>query len=540
MARPDRAGKSDFASAARLPPYCVPVRSELLRVVALFLVPALGMAQPVINVGSKRFTESYILAEIVTQSIRKAGANAVHRPGLGNTAVLFSALRSGSIDVYPEYTGTIAIELLRLDRVPERSELDSALAPLGLAVGVPLGFSNSYALAMREDEAARLGIESVSDLARHPGLRLALSQEFLNRKDGWPALARAYGLAPEQVRGLDHGLAYEAVAGGRVDVIDVYSTDAKIERYRLRVLRDDRGFFPAYEAVLLYRRTLPDRSPAAWRAIGQLEGRIDNTQMIGMNAQAELGGAAFGAIAEAFLERRATPAAGDETFRYRPILPALLGPDLGRLTLQHLFLVFASLVLGVAAGVPLGVWAHRAPAARSWIMGVAGVLQTVPSLALLAFLIAALDRIGTLPAIVALFLYSLLPIVRNTEAGLAAVPRPMRESAAALGLKKGDTLRCIELPLAARTIVAGVKTAAVINVGTATIAAFVGAGGYGERIVAGLAVNDHSMLLAGAVPAAAMALAVQGVFELLERQLTPWAMAGRRGPEGDKGESRGG
>jgi osmoprotectant transport system permease protein len=124
-----------------------------------------------------------------------------------------------------------------------------------------------------------------------------------------------------------------------------------------------------------------------------------------------------------------------------------------------------------------------------------------------------------LPAIIALFLYSLLPIVRNTEAGLAGVSRSMRQSATALGLTDGARLRLIELPLAARSILAGIKTAAVINVGTATIAAFIGAGGYGERIVAGLAVNDHAMLVAGAVPAAVMALAVQWAFDALERLL---------------------
>jgi osmoprotectant transport system permease protein len=147
------------------------------------------------------------------------------------------------------------------------------------------------------------------------------------------------------------------------------------------------------------------------------------------------------------------------------------------------------------------------------------VLQTVPSLALLAFLIALLDRIGTLPAIAALFLYALLPIVRNTEAGLSAIPRGLTQSALALGLSRRDRLLLIELPLAAPLIVAGVRTAAVINVGTATIAAFVGAGGYGERIVAGLAVNDHALLLAGAVPAAAMALAIEWGFNAVERCL---------------------
>ncbi len=156
----------------------------------------------------------------------------------------------------------------------------------------------------------------------------------------------------------------------------------------------------------------------------------------------------------------------------------------------------------------------------------ADLLQTVPSLALLAFLIALLDRIGTLPAVVALCLYALLPIVRNTEAGLSAIPHGITESATALGLSRRDRLTLVELPLAAPLILAGIRTAAVINVGTAPIAAFIGAGGYGERIVAGLAVNDHALLLAGALPAAAMALAIEWGFGALESRMIP----GRRRP----------
>lgn len=507
-----------FASATGVRPYCVPVTAFLLRLATLLLLPALCSAQPVLHVGSKRFTESYILAEIVAQTAEAAGeARAQHHQGLGNTAILFAALKSGAIHAYPEYTGTIALELLGLAQVPPLAELNRALSPHGVAAGVRLGFGNTYALAMLEARAEKLGIQRISDLARQPGLRLALSQEFLNRRDGWPALRQAYALAFKDVRGLDHGLAYEALARSQVDVVDVYATDARIARDRLRMLEDDRGFFPAYEAIILYRRDFPQRFPRSWSAIQKLEGSISVQQMAGMNAAAELSAESFAAVAKRFLADPQAAAWQETGAARRDFLEALLGPDLWRLTLQHLLLVMGSLALGIATGVPLGVWADRGPRARPWILATAGVLQTVPALALLAFLIAALDSIGTLPAIIALFLYSLLPIVRNTEAGLAAVSRSMRQSATALGLSNGARLRLVELPLAARSILAGIKTAAVINVGTATIAAFIGAGGYGERIVAGLAVNDHALLLAGAVPAAAMALAMQWGFDALDR-----------------------
>ncbi len=492
---------------------------------AAFAAAAALLAAPAgaetVVVGSKRFTESYILGEILRETAARAGAKAEHRPGLGNTGIVFAALKSGAIDVYPEYTGTIAREILKLDGNAALAEIDRRLAPMGFGAGVPLGFNNTYALAMRDDQAERLGIRTLSDLARHPGLKLGLSQEFIARADGWPGLKRVYGLPHATPSGLDHGLAYEAIAAGRIDAMDVYSTDAKIERYRLRVLEDDRDFFPKYDAVLLYRRDLPQRAPQTWQALAALEGKIDARRMIRLNAAAELEGRTFREAAASFFDAGAVRVASN-----RGYLAALAGPDLWKLTREHLVLVVVSLVLAVALGVPLGVLAFKVRGAEQPILAAVGVIQTVPSLALLAFLIAALDRIGTLPALVALFLYALLPIVRNTHAGLAGIRPGMRQAALALGLSARDTLLSIELPLAAPTILAGVKTSAVINVGTATIAAFIGAGGYGERIVQGLALNDNALLVAGAVPAAALALVVQGAFELAERR---WRTPGRAG-----------
>jgi osmoprotectant transport system permease protein len=241
--------------------------------------------------------------------------------------------------------------------------------------------------------------------------------------------------------------------------------------------------------------------------------------MARMNAEVELSGRSFAEVAADFVAGRHETGA-QETAR-RSFTSVLFGPDLTRLTLQHLGLVLASLAPALAVGIPLGIWAARSKRAAHWIMASVGLLQTVPALALLAFLITLLGTIGTAPAILALFLYALLPIVRNTAAGLTDLAPALRESAQALGLPAWSRLRRIELPLASRSILAGAKTSAVIGVGTATIAAFIGAGGYGERIVAGLAVNDTAMLLAGAIPAAVLALAVQWAFDGLERWLVP-------------------
>jgi osmoprotectant transport system permease protein len=478
-------------------------------------------AAPTLIVGSKRFTESYVLGEIIKATVAAAGEAAVtHRQGLGNTAIVLNALTTGNIDIYPEYTGTIAKEILKLDDVPPLAELNAKLTPMGLAAGVPLGFNNTYALAMRKDDAHAKSIAKLSDLKAHSELRLGLSQEFLGRADGWPGLKRAYDLPFDTPRGLDHGIAYEAIGEHQVDIIDIYSTDAKIDKYGLTVLADDRNYFPRYDAVLLYRADLSTRLPRSFNALQKLAGAIDESAMRRMNAAAELDGKDFTTIATEFLAKR-SGAASESGDAGKDFWQKLFGPDFLRLTAEHLGLVFVSLAVSIAAGIPLGILAAHRPPSDTIILGAAGVVQTIPALALLAFLIPLTGRIGAVPAFIALALYALLPIVRNTHAGIMQISKGMKDAAASLGMEPQTILTKIELPLAAPTILAGIKTSAIINVGTATIAAFIGAGGYGERIVTGLALNDHAMLLAGAIPAAVLALLIEGAFNLGERCVVP-------------------
>jgi osmoprotectant transport system permease protein len=415
------------------------------RTLALGLLGALawaGLQAAPVQVGSKRFTESYVLGQVLSETLAQQGIAAEHRPGLGNTAVLEQALTSGSIDVYPEYTGTIVRELLKREGNPSLDELNRWLAPRGLKAVVPLGFNNSYALALREADAQRLGLDSLSDLtgAHARGLRLGLSHEFLGRADGWPALKQAYDLPFEQPSGLDHGLAYEALEHGQVDLIDIYTTDAKIARAGLRVLRDDRGFFPRYDAVLLMRAGL-DEAP-----LRGLAGRLDEAKMIALNAAVELDGRPYAEVAREFVAGLGKPASAKPGGTPPPERPGfaarLFAEDFWRLTGQHLLLVFGSLLIAVAVGVPLGVLAWRRPALAQPLVAAVGLIQTIPSLAMLAFLIALLGSIGFWPALAALFLYALLPIVANTHAGLAGVGRGLRDAATALGLSPAQRLRC--------------------------------------------------------------------------------------------------
>jgi len=488
------------------------MRARVWLCLSVLLAVGVQAADPgALVVGSKRFTESYILGEVIAQTAAPH-AKVEHRQGLGNTAVVLEALKAGAIDVYPEYSGTIDAEILKHPQPTDLPTMQRELAALGLGVGVPLGFQNTYALAMTAAQASQRGIKTISDLAKHPELTVAVSHEFLGRADGWPGLAARYGL-PHKPSGIDHGISYEALAAGRIAVTDIYSTDAKIAELKLTVLDDDKQYFPRYDAVLLYRLDLPKKAPAAWAAIQRLEGRIDAARMIQMNGDAELRGRSFADIARAFV----TPASG--TGARTGWLQRLFADDLGRLTREHLTLVAVSVLVAVLIGVPLGSAAAAWPRVEQPVMAVVGVLQTVPSLALFAMLIPLLGRIGTLPALVALSLYALLPVVRNVTTGLQQVPAGLRDAARSLAFTPWQRWWLIELPIAMPVLVAGVKTAAVITVGTATIAAFIGAGGYGERIATGLALNENATLLAGALPAAVLALVTQGVFEWIERHL---------------------
>ncbi len=486
----------------------------------LACLPLAAGAEPV-RVGSKKFTESVLLGEVATVLLAEAGATAEHRRELGGTRILWNALVQGELDVYPEYTGTLRGEIFAGRELADAASLERALAEHGVRMSRPLGFNNTYAFGMREARAAELGIRTVSDLVRHPELVFGFTDEFMRREDGWPSVRRHYGLPQENVRGLDHDIAYRGLEQGALDVTELYSTDAEIAYYGLRVLEDDRGHFPRYDAVWLWREDLEARHPAGVAALASVVGRIDEATMVAMNARAKLDGDRETVVAAEFV-LAATGIAHE--VEERGLASRVLGN-----TLDHLRLVALSLSAALLVALPLGILAARRQRLAQPILVTVGVIQTIPALALLVLLMPLLgllrpfgvSSLGDPPAILALFLYSLLPIVRNTHAGLHDIPLSLRESAEALGLDGRARLRLVELPMASRTILAGVKTAAVINVGFATLGALVGAGGYGQPILSGIRLDDAGLILEGAVPAALLALAVQGLFEWSERRLVP-------------------
>ncbi len=470
-------------------------------------------AEPVpVTVGSKKFTENVILGEIITQIARSEGLPARHRRELGGTRVLWSALLAGDIDVYPDYTGTIQREILKQYDLKTEREIHDKLAEFGVRMSPPLGFNNTYALGMKEGLAEKLGITKISDLRDHPDLKFGFTNEFMDREDGWQGLRAHYQLPQTFVRGLDHDLAYRGIDSESIHVIDLYSTDAEIEYYNLRALHDDLHYFPRYEAVLLYRVDSAERNPKLIERLTGLTGQIPEAKMIAMNAQAKLEGIHEKEIAASFIRETF----GIETQYSREGF----WQRLAKHTRDHLILVGISLSAAVLIAIPLGIAAVKSRRMEKVIMGIVGVIQTVPSLALLVFMIPLLG-IGGPPAVTALFLYSLLPIVRNTYTGIRDIPRSVIESACALGMPPRARLRLVELPMASSTILAGVKTSAVINIGTATLGALIGAGGYGQPILTGIRLDDISMILQGAVPAALLALLVQGLFDFTERFIVP-------------------
>ena len=468
---------------------------------AILLIAAPTVAQP-ITVGSKTFTESHVLAELVAQELEVAGFEVERRQGLGGTMVLWEALLAGAVDIYPEYTGTLAQTILQRPGA-DPIELAAALAELDLEIAAELGFNNSYAIAVDRELAEARGIAKISDLRQHPDLALGFSLEFLNRADGWPALSAHYNLSHE-VTGLEHALAYRAIASGQLSATDAYTTDGELEDFDLVLLEDDLAFFPRYDAILLVRRDIP---PGARALLSRLVGSLDEPGIRRLNAAAGQAGVSPRTVIADYLGR--AESGEDDT-----------ATQILRNTLRHLKLTGIALLLACSLALPLAIYLSQYPAAASGVLYIAGLMQTIPSLALLAVLVPLLG-LGQLPAVLALFLYSLLPIIRNTLAGINAVDPVLRDVAEGMGLTTGQRLRHVEIPLALPMILAGVKTAAIISIGTATLAAFVGAGGLGEPIVTGLSLNDHGLILQGAIPAALLAIITEFLFEWLERALLP-------------------
>lgn len=468
-----------------------------------------------IVVGSKNFTESYLLAEIASQLLESRGFEVDRRTGLGGTKICFDALTRGEIDFYPEYSGTIRAAILNVDN---NLAIAEPLAELGLRTVAPIGFNNTYVLAIRRAIADSQDITSISALKGQDALNIAVSHEFRARDDGWLALSEHYDLALP-VRSIEHGLAYQALADGSIDVTDAYSTDGELARVDVTLLTDDLEFFPRYDAVWLAQETLSDDVQSV---LAELEGSIDDQRMQALNARAVIDKASFASIAREFLIEQALIDANT------PVATSGLLNSLWQNTVRHIQLTLFALFTAALVGISLAMLVQPMPRLSAALLYVSGLIQTIPSIALLALMIP-LFGIGWLPAVVALFLYALLPIVRATLTAFNSIEPDHLQVATALGMNQRERRRHVLLPLAMPHILAGLRVAAVISIGTATLAAFIGAGGLGQPIVTGLALNDTQLILQGALPAAALAIVTDLAFDAAERRLVPAHLRQRSG-----------
>jgi osmoprotectant transport system permease protein len=498
--------------------------------------PAPANVRPIV-VASKPFGESYLLCEMFAQLLEANGFTVERRPGLGATQIAFGALRSNAIDVYPEYTGTGLTAILH-DSLSDSLAADPRAAfafvsqKFATLYGVrwlpPLGFQNTYAIAVTRATAARYHLRTLTDLARESAkLSAGFTADFIGRSDGLIGLARVYGIHPRVVKPLAPAVKYQALASGSVDVIDGYSTDGLLSKYDLVTLVDDKHFFPPYEAAALASAGLIRRAPSAIAALTLLSGRLDENTMRALNRRVEVDGEdvhrvahdelahlglVAGNTAAAAVARPSERSFADYMWDRRMQMLAMTG--------RHLELVVIALLAAVIVALPLGLGLERARRVAEPAIGGLGVLQTIPSIALLAFMIP-LFGVGVVPALVALWLYALYPIARGTYSGVRDADPDAVAASEALGTTAMQRLMWVRLPLAAPVIMAGVRTAAVITVGAATLAAFIGAGGLGEPIVEGLALADTKMILSGALPAAVLALAIDGLLGLVEKLVAP-------------------
>jgi osmoprotectant transport system permease protein len=513
------------------------IRSLLL---LFLLLPAPAHAADHIVVGSKNFEESRLLAEMFAQLLEsRTDLQVERRLGLAGTQVCFEALRTGAIDIYPEYTGTGLVSILNekaggdttatLRKV--RSEFLSRWDLWWLA---PLGFENSWEIAVPQELAEQEKLRTISDLARISGrLRGGFGHEFVGREDGLLGLERTYGLRFSSVQPLQQALQYQAAGDRRIDAMDAYTTDARLLRYRLVVLEDDKGFFPPYDAAPLVRGATLARHPEVGTVLGLLAGAFDEDRMRALNFRLQEKGESETVVARDALRELGlldkVEISGEDTRPATGLLDTFRAERsaIGRRTLEHLGLSALALALGALVSVPLGLWLERTRRGAEAVIRLLGLFQTVPSLALLAFFVPFLG-VGIVPALAALWLYSLFPMVRNTYSGVRDADPQAVEAATALGMTPGQVLRQVRLPLAAPIILAGIRTAAVITVGTATLAAFIGAGGLGEPIVTGLQLANTNLILSGAIPAAALALLVDGLLGWVEKALRPAGLEIRR------------
>jgi len=506
-----------------------------LPVICCAAATSAAQAADTVRIGSKNFTEQEILAELVAQLIERHTDLRVERTfGLGGTGVCHAALVAGELDIYVEYTGTALLNVLKHEVRTNADDVYQIVAKayreqFELEWLPPMGFNNTYAITVRASHADERGWQAISDLGNVADrLSAGFTAEFMERPDGYPGLRRAYGFDFGRTADLDPGLMYKALADGQVDVICAFATDGRIAAYNLRVLLDDRSFFPPYDAAPIIRSALLRNHPEVRDALAALAGTISDQTMRRLNYAVDEQRKTPSSVAREWIESRSVGIPQPTAGATAPQTNGVVGfwetvttrrAELWRKVLEHLGLSALAMAIAILIGVPTGIFIHRHRGALPFVLGATEIVQTIPSLAMLAFLFAVYGILGMTPAVTALVLYALLPIVVNTFTGLKELSPEIIEAADGVGMSGRQRLWMVELPLALPMIVAGIRTSTVWTIGIATLSTYIGAGGLGDFISRGLARNDALLTLLGALPAAMMAVVLSLGIRLVERRL---------------------
>ncbi len=502
---------------------------NLVKVLFFFLLTT-HLWSKELTIGSKAFSESIILSEMLAQVLEENYNYKINRKmNLGGTKVLFDALDGGDIDLYPDYTGTGYIMLLKMQGETDPQAVYDIVKKeyenrFGITWSPSLGFNNTYAIAVRENDPRFKEIKTISDIIPIANkLRFVAAHESMERKDGYKAFKEFYKIPfdDNKAKGVDSGLMYSAIRDDHADMIMSYSTDGRIKAYNLKILEDDKKFFPPYYAAFLVKEKTLEDHPALVEIFELFDDFISEEEMIEMNDLVDRAKREPKNIAHNFLVQKGIIKG---KIKKPQLSKGFIAYTLSKknyllkITKEHLLLSFGALFLALLVSIPTGVALTRFPKLSKLVFPIINTVQTIPSLALLGFLIPLMG-IGYLPAVIALFLYSLLPLIRNTYSGIEGVNSNYIEASRGLGLTPMQILFKVEIPLAMPIILAGVRTASVIVIGTATLAALVGAGGLGEPIFRGVATVNGNLILLGAIPSAILAIVVDKFWEVLEKKL---------------------
>lgn len=504
---------------------------KLFLTLLLSLLINSSLAKEPIIIGSKEFTENYLLGEMAAILLKEKYDWPVEKKlGLGGTKVVFDALESDSIHLYPDYTGTGYIYFLKRndnERDPEKIYKivkETFEKDFNIIWSKPFGFNNTYALAVRANDDNLNDINSVSELVGNENnFMFAAPHEFMERSDGMPNFQKAYGLkfSDENIVGMEAGLTYSALRDLKVDMIMSYSTDGRIAAFNFRLLEDDLNFFPPYYAAWLAKKSSLEKFPVLKNLYEDFDDLISEKDMMELNNQVDSKKMEPEVVARNFLiKKKLIKGELQKNDKRKGLLNFFIKKKkyLFKITKEHLILSFGSLLLALIISLPTGILLTRYPVISTPVFAIINTIQTIPSLALLGFLIPIMG-IGKIPGIVALFLYSLLPLIRNTYAGVQAVNNNFIEASRGIGLTNWQILWKVEIPLAMPVILAGVRTASVIVIGTATLAALVGAGGLGDPIFRGVSTVNNDLIFLGAIPAALLAIITDKLLGLCEKKL---------------------